>query len=116
MNRGGGAVSENVGEVLKQARLQQGLSLEEVEEITKIRKRYLQAIENGRFQELPGNFYVRAFIKSYAEAVQLNPHEVLQLYKNFLPNHAPQPIIGKTLKRKSRYNSDKITKGAFLFF
>lgn len=109
-------MSENVGEVLKQARLQQGLSLEEVEEITKIRKRYLQAIENGRFQELPGNFYVRAFIKSYAEAVQLNPHEVLQLYKNFLPNHAPQPIIGKTLKRKSRYNSDKITKGAFLFF
>lgn len=115
---GGELVSETLGDVLKRARMEKGLTLDEIQEMTKIRKRYLQAIEAGNFSDLPGSFYVRAFIKSYAEAVQLNPNELLQLYKNSLPSdQTAQPIV-EPVKRKRRYNenSDKITKWASLFF
>jgi cytoskeletal protein RodZ len=56
-----------------------------MQETTKIRKRYLEAIEDGNYKLLPGNFYVRAFIKSYSESVGLDPNEVLRLYRNVIP-------------------------------
>lgn len=64
-----------LGRHLKEARLQKGMSLDDVQEVTKIRKKYLEAIEAGDYKVLPGSFYVRAFIKTYAEAVGVNPDE-----------------------------------------
>lgn len=74
-----------LGEALKAAREEKGLSLDDVQEITKIQKRYLIAIENGDFDRLPGHFYTRAFIKSYAEAVGLDPKELFNQYASELP-------------------------------
>ncbi|MFO7264039.1 MAG: DUF4115 domain-containing protein [Bacillota bacterium] len=71
---------DNLGELLRQARLEKGKTLEEIAEETKIRVRYLQAIEENNLDILPGHFYTRGFIKSYAEAVGLNPEELLKLY------------------------------------
>ncbi|WP_058303999.1 helix-turn-helix domain-containing protein [Gorillibacterium timonense] len=79
-----------LGQMLKKARLDKGITMEDLQETTKIRKRYLEAIEEGNFKVLPGNFYVRAFIKSYAEAVGLDPNEVLGLYKNVIPASVPE--------------------------
>ncbi|WJH33308.1 helix-turn-helix domain-containing protein [Paenibacillus sp. CC-CFT747] len=81
-----------LGQQLKKARLDKGISMEDLQETTKIRKRYLEAIEEGNFKDLPGNFYVRAFIKSYAEAVGLDPSEVLSMYKNVIPATAPETV------------------------
>lgn len=67
-----------LGQFLKQARVEKNISIEEIQEITKIRKRYLEAIENGEYDVLPGQFYARAFIKSYSEAIGLNAEDVLQ--------------------------------------
>lgn len=67
-----------LGRQLKEARLQKGMSLDDVQEVTKIRKKYLEAIEAGDYKVLPGSFYVRAFIKTYAEAVGVNPDELIQ--------------------------------------
>ncbi|WP_438350204.1 RodZ domain-containing protein [Paenibacillus sp. FA6] len=67
-----------LGQQLREARLEKGMSLDDVQEMTKIRKRYLEAIEAGDYKVLPGNFYVRAFIKTYAETVGLNPDELLE--------------------------------------
>ena len=75
----------DLGQMLKKARLEKGITLEQLEEMTKIRKRYLEAIEEGDYKVLPGNFYVRAFIKNYAEAVGLDPNEVLSFYGNAIP-------------------------------
>lgn len=82
------AMSE-LGQTLRTAREESGLSLDELQEMTKIRKHYLIAIEEGNYSALPGSFYARAFVKNYAEAVGLNAEEVLSYYKNELPS-APQ--------------------------
>ncbi len=58
-----------IGAKLRQARLDKNISLIELQQMTKIQKRYLEAIEAERFDQLPGTFYVRAFIRQYAAAV-----------------------------------------------
>jgi cytoskeletal protein RodZ len=74
-----------LGNRLKDARLAKGLSLEDLQSITKIQKRYLIGLEEGNYSSMPGNFYVRAFVKQYAEALQLNPDEIFETYKNEIP-------------------------------
>ncbi|MCZ8519985.1 MULTISPECIES: helix-turn-helix domain-containing protein [Paenibacillus] len=101
----------DLGQLLKKARLDKKISLEDLQETTKIRKRYLEAIEDGNYKVLPGNFYVRAFIKSYAEAVGLDPNEVLNLYQNVIPAAEPEHIEPIRSKRNSR-NSERFGKWA----
>ena len=71
-----------LGERLKEARVAKGYTLDDLQTITKIQKRYLSSIENEDFGTMPGAFYVRAFIKQYAEAVGLNADEMLGLYRH----------------------------------
>ncbi|WP_377889178.1 helix-turn-helix domain-containing protein [Alkalihalobacillus sp. R86527] len=74
-----------LGQRLKSARNDKDLSLDEIQSITKIQKRYLLAIEEGNYELLPGNFYTRAFIKNYAEAVGLHGEELLEEYASEIP-------------------------------
>jgi len=74
-----------LGNVLKAAREANGLSLDDLQRLTKIQKRYLAGIENGDYKMMPGKFYVRAFIKQYAEAVGLEPEEIFEQYKSDIP-------------------------------
>lgn len=71
-----------LGDRLKEARKKKGYTLDDLQSITKIQKRYLSGIENEDFGTMPGTFYVRAFIKQYAEAVGLDADEMLLLYKD----------------------------------
>ncbi|MBZ6001624.1 MAG: helix-turn-helix domain-containing protein [Leuconostoc gelidum] len=70
-------LTNQIGEQLKAARLKKNLSLDDVQASTKIQERYLEAIENNNLGILPGDFYVRAFIRQYALAVDLNPEDLL---------------------------------------
>lgn len=90
-----------LGQLLKKARTQRGLTLDDLQESTKIRKRYLEAIEEGNYSVLPGNFYVRAFIRSYAEAVGLDPADVLQLYRVDVPD-PPVETKAEPVRRRRR--------------
>lgn len=78
------ALSE-LGLRLKNAREEKKITIEELQNITKIQKRYLQAIEDGKFDMLPGQFYARAFVKSYAEAVGLDSELLFHEHVNELP-------------------------------
>ena len=71
-----------IGQELQQARLDKGLSLDDIQQSTKIQKRYLAAIESGQFDQLPGAFYERAFVRQYATAVGLDAVAFMQKYEN----------------------------------
>ncbi|GAA4872065.1 helix-turn-helix domain-containing protein [Paenibacillus vulneris] len=101
----------DLGQLLRKARMEKKISLEQLEETTKIRKRYLEAIEEGNYKVLPGNFYVRAFIKSYAEAVGMDPNEVLRMYQNVIPTPEPEHVEPIRAKRTTR-NTERIGKYA----
>lgn len=62
------------------------MSLEDLQTVTKIQKRYLLAIEQGNYDIIPGKFYVRAFIKQYAEAVGLNPEQLFEEFRKDVPS------------------------------
>ena len=67
-----GVVDDGVGNKLREARGRRKLSLEDVEEATKIRGRYLQAIEDEDWEQLPSEAYARAFIRTYSALVGLD--------------------------------------------
>ncbi|MDF2946047.1 MAG: family transcriptional regulator [Bacillales bacterium] len=91
---------------LKEAREQKKLTLEDIQSITKIQRRYLQGIEDGNYKVLPGSFYVRAFIRQYAEAVDLNPDEILQEYKSEVPGGVVVEEQTEQLSRVSNRRSE----------
>jgi len=70
-----------LGDQLRRAREDKGLSLEEIEKATGIRKRFLQAMEEGRFDVLPGPIQLRGFLRNYANYVGLNGDQMLALYE-----------------------------------
>jgi len=67
-----GDVDDGVGNKLREARNRRKLSLQQAEGTTKIRVRYLQAIENEDWDELPGDIYARAFIRTYGTFLGLD--------------------------------------------
>ena len=74
-------MSVEIGSYLRQAREAIGMSLEELQEKTKIQKSFLIAIENGEFDKLPSPFYVRTYLRSYANCVKIEPHHILRQYR-----------------------------------
>lgn len=91
-----------LGARLKEARLARGYSLEDLQNITKIQKRYLLGIEEGNYAIMPGSFYVRAFIKQYAEAVGLDADEILTEYRKDIPQVQKEEVAQSFTKSPSR--------------
>lgn len=98
-----------LGNRLKEARLAKGFSLDDLQEMTKIQKRYLVGIEEGNYSIMPGSFYVRAFIKQYSEAVGLNANEILDQYQGEIPNSQVKEVA-QSFSQSS--NRRKMTKSS----
>ena len=67
--------------------MRQGLDIADVETRTKIRAKYLRALENEEFSMLPGNTFVRTFLRTYAEQLGLDPHRLVEEYR---ASHEPR--------------------------
>lgn len=91
-----------LGNRLKEERLAKGLSLDDLQAATKIQKRYLSGIEEGNYSTMPGDFYVRAFIKQYCEAIGLNPDEIFDTYTEDIPSPYQQDLPEQLSRVKSR--------------
>ncbi len=72
---------KTLGQKLEAARKRKKFTLEEVEEATKIRARYLKAMEDDNYRRLPGPVYLSGFLTSYAEFLGLSVDEVVKQYK-----------------------------------
>jgi cytoskeleton protein RodZ len=70
-----------IGDTLREARMRQGLDIADLEARTKIRAKYLRALENEEFSMLPGATFVRTFLRTYAEMLGLDPHLLLDEYR-----------------------------------
>jgi Helix-turn-helix domain len=88
-----------IGSSLKDARLRMGLDLPTAAEATKIRTRHLQALEDEQFDVLPGQTYVRGFLKTYADFLGLDGQLYVDEYSSrFWVNEDGTP----TMRRKVR--------------
>jgi cytoskeleton protein RodZ len=103
----------SIGQALREEREARNISIEEIASATKIVPRYLEALEADRLEQMPGGFFIRGIIRTYAKSVGLDPEEVLNRYKaaglleaaapekkifpRFAPRPAPQPEPAETV-------------------
>lgn len=73
-------MSSTLGEKLRQAREERGISISEVAEQTRISPLYLESIENDNYKPLPGGIFNKGFLKSYAKYIGYDEQEALQEY------------------------------------
>ena len=71
----------SIGSTLKEARSRKSVSFEEVHAKIRIHPRVLQLLEEEKFDKLPSPLYVKSFLRSYAEYLEVNPDEILGAYE-----------------------------------
>jgi cytoskeletal protein RodZ len=89
-----------IGNSLREARLRQGLDLARVEDDTKIRARYLQALEDERFDVLPAETYVKGFLRTYAEYLGLDGHLYVDEFNSRFASSMEEPIVSTPPPRR----------------
>ena len=70
----------DIGNTLREARIRKGLAISDVADVTKIRSKYLMALEENDFEVLPGSTVVKGFLRSYAVFLKLDPELLLAEY------------------------------------
>ena len=73
-------INTSIGYILKAAREKQGYSLRDVEEETKIRRHYIQLLEDDDFAQLPGPVYAKGFLRSYARFLDIPGDPLIRMY------------------------------------
>ena len=73
---------ESLGNELRAARAKKNISLERIAEETRINPRYLRSLEEGKYHDLPGGMYNRAFLRAYCEYVGVDPKEMIRRYES----------------------------------
>jgi cytoskeletal protein RodZ len=106
-------IDMELGEKLREARTNKDLTLQDIQEKTKIQKRYLEAIESGNYQALPGAFYARAFIREFALVVGLNPNELLEEHAEELPSSKEEEF--DRLSRVQKHKTTSSNKNSAFF-
>ena len=106
---------DTIGEILKEARLQRGLTIGDLQKITKIQRRYLEAIEQNDLDAMPSDYYARTFIRQYAEAVGLNPRPLLRRLDGppSEETHSLTPVIPVKGSRREKHNQPASKKETF---
>ena len=85
---------ENFGSYLKRERESRGVPLEEISGATKIHIRFLKALEENSFDQLPGEVFIKGYIRSYANTIGSDVEEMLNIYNESveLNNRENSPV------------------------
>ena len=82
-----------IGSLLRETRMRERIDITTVESATKIRAKYLRALENEEWDQLPGPTFVRTFLRTYAEYLGLDPKLLVEDYKQRFERPAPQDLV-----------------------
>jgi len=89
----GNKTMRTVGEILSTKRKELGLSLDDIEEETKIRRKYLEAIEKNEFSRIAEGPIVKGFVRNYSLALGLSPENILAIFRrDFRENEKGQIV------------------------
>ena len=104
-----------IGSSLREARIRHGVELAQVDADTHIRTRYLKALEDERFDLLPGDAYARGFLRTYADYLGLDAELFVDEYKaRFAPPEEPLPQLIQRRRIDLRWFPAPGTVGALL--
>jgi cytoskeleton protein RodZ len=81
----------SLGQELKQAREDRGINLREISQATHIGMRFLQAIENDQYDQLPGGIFNRSFVRKYARQVGLDEDQIAARYDLMMTERGAEP-------------------------
>lgn len=73
---------QRLGDHLREARESRGLELSDIAGLTQVRREYLEALEEGRYQDLPEDVYTKNFVRLYAQAVGFDLVRALEIYRS----------------------------------
>jgi transcriptional regulator with XRE-family HTH domain len=90
-----------VGSSLRRARERQGLTLAEAERATRINPRYLRALEEERFADLPGDAYARSFLREYADFLGLEAQPFVDEFDARFATHEEPSIAPRGLPHRT---------------
>lgn len=95
---------ESIGKYLKKRREVRAMSMEEISRATRIPLASLERLESDRFDDLPGEVFVRGFLKSYARAVGLPVDDVMARYSasRRVANVTPIPVMSPIQKASKK--------------
>jgi cytoskeletal protein RodZ len=101
-----------IGASLREAREKRGLSRADVQRALRIRERYLTALEDERWELLPGDAYAKGFLRTYAEHLGLNDTLYVDEYNQRVGARDDQPFVPASLAaRRSRWFLFRIVTG-----
>jgi len=108
--------SNNVGQILKNARYKTGLSLKMVAKHIKINKKYLTALENDDWKKLPGKIYAKKFFQKYCEFLEIDLNKINLNFNKiyYFKNTTYKENFTKKTKKSDFFNTPKTIK-FFLF-
>jgi cytoskeleton protein RodZ len=106
----------SIGETLREARMRQRLDIADVEDRTKIRAKYLRALENEEFGMLPGPTFVKTFLRTYAEMLGLDPHVLVEEYRASFEreDEMEQPLGPPAVAGRDRRHGPRLGPGSLL--
>jgi cytoskeletal protein RodZ len=106
----------SIGETLREARMRQRLDIADVEDRTKIRAKYLRALENEEFGMLPGPTFVKTFLRTYAEMLGLDPHVLVEEYRAGFEreDEVEQPLGPPAVAGRDRRHGPRVGPGSLL--
>lgn len=85
-------IEKTVGQVLRAKRAKLDMTLKQVEDYTKIQKTYIIALEQDDYDALPGDFYIKAYLKQYAERLGLDSDQLIDAYEDGTMIEVDEPI------------------------
>ena len=89
-----------IGETLREARMRRRIDMAEVESATKIRAKYLRALESEEWELLPGPTFVKTFLRTYAEYLELDARLLVEEYKQRFERPAGMDVTPLNLRRQ----------------